>query len=219
MPRDYARNVSKQKRPLVERGWRKRLLFAGFLLLLVSSVAYGIYVYEQHKANDSSQSIALWIKKVKALFVKAPNNQKQTIDSSGDVLVKQDTEIQFSFYTDLATMQVSAPQPPPAQTVVEKKPTEVASLNQVVPTTTPPKEVPEKYLLQIAAFKNPTAAGEMRISLLLEGFEAEIVKAMHNDQQLYQLQQGPFSTIAEAKSMQRELKKKDIQSVIVKKIT
>lgn len=232
MPRDYARYVSKSKRPLAERGWRKRLLLVGFLLLLLAGAVCGVYVYQQHKAEFAQQSVRLWVKQVRALFIKTPSDQntlKQTIDASEVADAKQDAEIQFSFYTNLTNMQVSAPQTPFPQAVVEnkskpmlvKKPIEVAQTNQVAetPTARLVNAADEKYLLQIAAFKNPTAAGEMRISLLLAGFEVEIVKAMHNDQLLYQLQQGPFSTVAEVKGMQRELKKKGIESVIVKKIT
>ncbi len=228
MPRDYARYVSKTKRPLIERGWRKRLLLVGFLLILLTSVAYSIYLYQYNTTEDASSSIKLWVKQAKGLFVKAPidpDTLSQAIDQSEPMDAQQDAEIQFNFYSDLATMQVSAPQIPGSQVLaedkttfaVEKKLVEVEK--PVVSSADQTKVVPEKYLLQIAAFKNPTAAGEMRISLLLAGFEAEIVKAMQNDQQLYQLQQGPFSSIAEAKAMQRELKKKDIESVIVKKVT
>jgi cell division protein FtsN len=166
------------------------------------------------------------------LFKKPSNEQQivqQPMDASEVMAAKPDADIQFSFYTNLATMQVSAPQVSPSQMAVENKikpmlvdkPIEKVNTNQTVisPTVSPTKAVDDRYLLQIAAFKNPTAAGEMRISLLLAGFEVEIVKAMHDGQLLYQLQQGPFSTVAEAKAMQRELKKKDIESVIVKKIT
>lgn len=231
MPRDYVRYVNKQKRPLVERGWRKRLLFVGFLLLLLSSLTYGVYVYQQPRTEDASESIGLWVEQVITLFKKTSNDQQSAqklMDSSEGMGAKPDADIQFSFYTDLANMQVSAPQPPSqlanknkTQLLPVVKPVERIDTNQtVIPSTvSQAKVVAERYLLQIAAFKNPTAAGEMRISLLLAGFEVEIVKAMHDSQLLYQLQQGPFSTVAEAKVMQRELKKKDIESVIVKKIT
>lgn len=231
MPRDYVRYVNKQKRPLVEHGWRKRLLFVAFLLLLLSGLTYGVYVY-QSRAEDGPQSIGVWVKQVITLFKKTSNDQRpqqQPMDSSEVVDAKPDADIQFSFYTNLATMQVSAPPASPSEVVIENKtkslpvvkPIERVDTNQTVvsPTVSQTKAIDERYLLQIAAFKNPTAAGEMRISLLLAGFEVEIVKAMRDGQLLYQLQQGPFSTVAEAKAMQRELKKKDIESVIVKKIT
>jgi cell division protein FtsN len=232
MPRDYARYVNKPKRPLVERGWRKRLLLVGFLVLLLGGGAFGFYVYQHQKGEDATHSVGLWVKQVKALFIKTPEEQealKLTVDHSKAVSDKQDAEIQFSFYTNLATMQVSAPQAPSPQTLVENKSNPILVKKPIAEAAVPEAAVPtasratvvadERYLLQIAAFKNPTAAGEMRITLLLAGFEVEIVKAMHNGQQLYQLQQGPFSTVAEVKAMQRELKKKDIESVIVKKIT
>jgi cell division protein FtsN len=233
MPKDYARYVNKPKRPVLEHGWRRRLLLVGFLLLLLISAASGFYVYQHHKANFAQQSVGNWVKKVKLLFIKTSSEQdvsKLKDDSSQTVEQhEQDAEIQFSFYTNLPTMQVSASQAAPTQVAVEEKiklpalnkPVEVANVSPPVdpPIVSQRNVVDEKYLLQIAAFANPTAAGEMRISLLLAGFEVEIVKAMRNNQQLYQLQQGPFSTMAQVKARQRELEKKGIESVVVKKIT
>ena len=71
----------------------------------------------------------------------------------------------------------------------------------------------------MAAFQSPAAAGELRISLLLAGFEADIVKSLTEDQQtLYLIQLGPYSNPSKAKSVQEEMKGKGIESV-VKKIT
>jgi cell division protein FtsN len=241
MPRDYARSVNKPKRPLPEQGWRKRLLWVGCLLLVLGIVIYSVNIYQHptDKAGDSSQTLGLWIKQVKSLFIRAPKKQDTSELALKEVVpeeAKQDTEIQFSFYTNLSNMQVPVPQQaeskplyaqvstPQSQVVAQAKSIDIPTIKPVIPpiaaqtVTTPVKSIVNKYLLQIAAFRNPTAAGEMRISLLLAGFEVEIVKAINSNQQIYQLQQGPYPTIAQAKVMQRVLKNKGIDSVIVKKI-
>lgn len=211
MPKDYAKYVSKSKRPLAERGWRKRLLWVGLLCFLLAGMTYGVYIYEHHKIQ---QTLGPFVKQIQSWFIKTPNQQAllQIPDDSHE----EETEIQFSFYTSLPSMQVPVQQEPSSH-VVENK---VKPSLEKPPLTASAAVIrhEEKYLLQVAAFKNPTAAGEMRISLLLAGFEVEIVKAMNNNQQIYQLQQGPFETIARAKAMQQQLKNKGIESVIVKKI-
>lgn len=213
MPKDYARYVNNQpKRPLAKHGWRNRLSLAVFLIFLLVSAGYVVHVYKQRKVEFAQQGMTSWVKQLKTWFINPLKEQDRDllfVDQNPAEEAKQDADIQFSFYTNLPTMQVPALQSPAPTTTV---------LVEDTSGTTPIKKPEEKYLLQMAAFRNPAAAGEMRISLLLAGFEVEIVKAMNNNQQIYQLQQGPFANIVQARSMQRELKKKGIESVIVKKV-
>jgi cell division protein FtsN len=209
MPKDYAKHVSKSKRPRVVHGWRKRLLLVVLLILLCLVGIFSYSIYQKTKTNETLDAINGWIKQVKTFFV--TKKEKDIVEQITDEAASNpepNDDIQFSFYTNLSAMQVAAKDLPPPAEVVK------------TPTPATPKQTPmaERYLLQIGAYRNPTAAGEMRISLLLDGFEAEIVKALNNGQQIYQLQQGPFRSIAEAKSMQREMKRKGIESVIIKKV-
>ncbi len=223
MPRDYAKHVNRPKRPLAKPGWRKRLLLAVFLFSLLGGLTYGAYLYQHNQATLTQQSIGMWVKQVKALFIRSRHEEDPYKSMADQTQTDEEPEIQFSFYTSLPTMQTPMPQEAPKEIIVEKRSNPVLVKKSVpaVNVSQPviqPNVTEKKYLLQIAAFRNPTAAGEMRISLLLAGFEVEIVKAMNNNQQIYQLQQGPFATIAEVKAIQRELEKKGIESVIVKKI-
>lgn len=213
MPKDYAKHVSKSKHPA--RGWRKRLLWVIVLLLIVAGIVLGISMYQRLGLN--TQTIESWINQAKSLLmISKGQSVEQSADASVDD-IKQEDDIQFNFYTNLSAMQV--PGKPIAPTDKKNEINPVPMLKpEIKPAVVQQTPVTEKYLLQVAAFKNPTAAGEMRISLLLAGFEVEIVKAMNNNQQIYQLQQGPFRTLSEAKSMQRVLKNKGIDSVIIKKI-
>ncbi len=221
MPKDYARYVPKTKRPLPKQGWRKRLWWVFIAGMLLAIFLSGIFYYRQHQ-----ESFNLLVGQIKTIFMKAPKvkDKTVTVNPFSPQNAQPDSEIQFSFYTDLPAMQVAVrpavtPEPIPAKSINLIKTPSVPEKKSVNSTAaTPMKPQAEKFLLQIAAFRNPTAAGEMRITLLLSGFEVEVVKAVNNNQQLYQVQQGPYQSITQAKSMQRELKKKGIDSVIVKKI-
>ena len=70
----------------------------------------------------------------------------------------------------------------------------------------------DKYTLQIAEFKNESEAGQLRLSLLLEGVEAEVVQIG----EIFRVQQGTYTTTALAKSAQKELEKQGITSQVQK---
>lgn len=213
MSKDYAKYVNKTtKRPLAKRGWRKRLMLVCLLLAGILGCG-GYYAYRYHGVTQALLSDMPWVNQLKVFFIQKENKSRNTKVTQKNNEEDGEADIQFSFYTDLSAVQVIAPPTemtaPTPKLVAEKK----------VPVVALPQGVDGKYLLQIAAFRNPTAAGEMRISLLLAGFEVEIVKAIHKNELIYQLQQGPFVNGEEAKAMQKQLQKKGIESVIVKKIS
>lgn len=223
MPKDYVKYPYKPNRQLAEHGWRKRLLLVIIPIFLLSAIVYGFYIYKTHEADFAKLSISSWMTRMEA-FISQPsakpdaNIPKTPIKEDN----KQENEIQFDFYTELPNMQVTPSEPVNHDTVVSnensrtllKTPEQPNQKKELIKADDGTKK--EQYVLQIAAFKNQTAAGEMRVSLLLAGHEVNIVKSNMGDQLIYLVQQGPYSNMAQVKSAQQELKQKGIDSVVKK---
>ncbi|MDA8561901.1 SPOR domain-containing protein [Gammaproteobacteria bacterium] len=73
------------------------------------------------------------------------------------------------------------------------------------------------YLIKIAVFENPLSANDYRLSLLLSGFEVDLVESEDKQKKIYQLQKGPYLTIDSAKKIQKQLRAKGIDGIIIKK--
>lgn len=222
MLKDYVKHEYKINRRVAEQGWLRRLLLVLVPLLLLVAVGYGIYVYKNAKPDFSKISVSVWINDIRSFMNHSTLSARSSASSTPAPSVQEKSEqddIQFNFYTELANRQVMVDEVPEATPAIipvtqapaslEKEPTPI----QKKPSTT---AAVDTYVLQLAAFKNQTAAGEMRVTLLLDGLSATIVKTEVNDAVIYLVQQGPYSSLTEVKSMQKKLKQKGIESVIKK---
>lgn len=209
MPKDYAKRTTKPTHPGRLRYWFAILLS----LMIVSSGVYFI-------AKDG-----VWQKKYFS-FVKNNPVKVQKVSLAATNVPKPEPEVHYDFYTELPSMQVTQPQiaekshptPPPLVTVVPKTNGTSKLLAEEVQKKLKPitsNDLSAQYVLQIAAFKNEIAASEYRISLLLGGFDANIVKT-DNDPPIYRIQQGPYPSARIAKANQQRLLRKGIKSVVIK---
>lgn len=73
-----------------------------------------------------------------------------------------------------------------------------------------------QYVVQVGAYKSYATASEIRVSILLAGFDAVVVKTMMNGQVVYRIQQGPYSSQARAKMAQKKLQAKGFEGIIQK---
>jgi cell division protein FtsN len=73
-----------------------------------------------------------------------------------------------------------------------------------------------QYVVQVGAYKNDSTASEMRISMLLAGFDVKVVKTSIGDHIIYRIQQGPFSSLSRAKLAQKKLQTKGYDGVVQK---
>jgi cell division protein FtsN len=71
-----------------------------------------------------------------------------------------------------------------------------------------------QYVVQVGSFKSDSAASEMRISILLAGFDVSVVKIKVDDQIIYRIQEGPYNSQARAKSAQKKLQAKGFDAVV-----
>ena len=241
MQKDYAKSNNRKNRQLVEQGWRGRLLLVSIIVLVVCLAWYG---YDEYQKRADQLDFAV----IKSWFVNPtkdqPNPTKSpTVQKNVESKSKQDNEIQFNFYTDLPNDKISIPGkndkagPLQPEKVINSNATQrsdvvlsesALSENEETAVTNPvtgkppisdhAKSAAPNYIVQIAAFRSASAAGDMRISLLLSGFEVNLVKSLDNEhKQIYLLQQGPFSNMSEAKAMQQKLKQRGIESVVKKR--
>jgi cell division protein FtsN len=72
------------------------------------------------------------------------------------------------------------------------------------------------YVVQVGAYKSNSTASEMRISILLAGFDVKVVKTTIDDRVIYRIQQGPFGSLARAKIAQKKLQAKGFDGVVQK---
>ncbi len=231
MPRDYAKYKPKQARQKpAAQGWQQRLLFILIVLCLLGAALFGLYTYKNKAPDALHPSLTTWLTELHSRF----SHHKSEIAAKSSIpqQTPQEPEVRFNFYTELPQMQVTLPEteetPPAAITkhaLVSTQPAseqeKIISANQSQPTHEPSKpnnsaENKTQYVVQLGLFKNETAAGQTRVSLLLAGCEADTVAITDEATQttLYRLQKGPYTTLSQAKTIMRQLQKKGIVGII-----
>lgn len=104
---------------------------------------------------------------------------------------KTEPEIHFHFYDELPNMEVK----------------------EQITESPAPTSSHLTYCLQLGLFKNKSAASEQRISLLFLGLDVDLIQTPQG----YALRSGNYETIAQAKKIQSQLKRKGIDSLIKEK--
>jgi cell division protein FtsN len=217
MARDYAKYKPRPKKRLTETGWHKRLLFSTVIAFIAGILLLGVYSDKNYAPVSSQQTVASWVNQIKSHLSHKKTSAASAIKTSPVQQARQEPEVRFNFYKELPDMQVTlsaieetshkgmltAPQHPQA---VIAKTKSMQNKNSI--------DTSERYILQMGVFKNETAAGQARVSLLLAGFEADIVKSTDEDQSLYRIQTGPYATLAQAKDAQKQLRSKGIVGLV-----
>ncbi|MDR3478035.1 MAG: SPOR domain-containing protein [Gammaproteobacteria bacterium] len=80
------------------------------------------------------------------------------------------------------------------------------------------KTVTQGYIIELGAFDTRQAAGLLAEALSGVGFKAYVVKINRNGRNIFSVQQGPFRTLAVAKSTQQRLQKRGIVGEIHKSV-
>lgn len=228
MRKDYANRVFTTSRARKKQRARIEFLIFPFIIILFLAG----FVFYVHKTSQITKDESFF-SRVKLLFThsatnKSPHVSKTKINSDNSV----PASVHFDFYNQLPAMQVTisnttdnqATPPPPASSV--KKPN--AHTPMVTTTSTPatihdpeaPVSLPpvpvSQYIIQLGVFKDSASASQSRISLLLAGSEATIVKMKTAEGEIYRVQRGPFMSQAEAKKIQKQLQKKGIEGELKK---
>lgn len=200
MSKDYAKKgfaekqSSKRKRKTEQQPTGMFFLLAA---LLLGGVCYMAWPYRENIALFTAHLLERHKTPLpaKTQLVKAPAE------------APPENAIKFDFYTELPKMQVNTPiisdaQPSSAPLALPAK----AASNVVAPD--------KRYRLELGVYADKASASQQRLSLLLAGVESEIVKSVSGNVTSYHIQVGPYATEALAKTHQKRLQKKGIDSVI-----
>jgi len=209
MSRDY-KNSYRRPTPK-KRRWQ--FIVPAVLLLAFASGIYAIYLHKQTHSN-SHQSWFAWMTDIKAKWQNRHPIRSRPLTMAEKE--QQKNEVHFDFYTELPKMQVGVPEvsdPKTDHASVATSPSQAMASSQTTAKSTKPA-VAAHFVVQIATFKDMARAGELRISLLLAGIEADIVKTQVGDQTVYSVQQGPYASAGLAKAFQRRLQEKGFTSVV-----
>jgi hypothetical protein len=163
------------------------------LVLIVSGLIYAAYV---HDHTGAKQRVSEWALRIKLLF----GYHQQAIEKKMQpVSAAKEPDIRFDFYTKLPVMQVA----PAPKTVIQAMPAAQTAERSL-------------YFLQLGVFKSQTAASQIRLSLLLSGIDADIVKVMLDNKMTYHIYHGRYADKKQAEMAQLKLKQKGIESIIRK---
>ncbi len=187
MPRDYKHRSGRQKKKNVP-GWA--WLLVGLMIGLF--VAFLVYLKEH-------QRVALPTDSSGGSGVTGARSDPAGTDSARD---RRPPRPRFEFYTVLPEMEVPVPE--------EELPTR-GSREQ-----TESKEA-ATYLLQVASFRSHQEADRLKASLALLGMEAKIqTVTIDSKQTWHRVRLGPFSSLADAHQMRRQLRENDFDAIVLK---
>lgn len=130
----------------------------------------------------------------------------------------------FGFYTELLNMEVEVPveepfDSAPAVKPAPKAPTAPASREEPrsAPAAIPPPKSAYVYVLQLPSFKSYRAADSLKARLALMGIESSIqTVAVGSKEKWFRVRVGPYTTSAEANSIQQRLRRQQVPSVMLK---
>jgi cell division protein FtsN len=235
MRRDYARYRSKKNAP--KKNWRQiGIMLLGLLVMLVGSGGYWFY---QHKTSAiyavESTEGSFWAH-VKAIF-SHKKSSAHLAKAKSTVTPPKEEGVHFDFYTELPNMQVTpavvdeTPAPRPLLKSAQKKSdTDKKNLQKIqedlekTVDTEKSKSmihieaqanIPE-YIVQMGVFEDVSGASQSRLSMLLAGLESDVVKVTEEGQDFYRVQQGPFTTMAEAKAAKQRLERNGVDAEVKK---
>lgn len=186
-------------------------------LLILAVVALGATALHLSHVTDKSlphQTFAEWVAEIKTKW----QHRSSILPSKPLTLAQKEApqnQVRFDFYNELPNMKVGVPETVSASAkLVSTTPAQPA-----VPATTNqsggPVAATTHYFVQIGTFKSSAEASQLRISLLLAGIEAEVVKKDTQGQPTYVVQQGPFASAGLAKSTQKRLLDKGFSTTVI----
>lgn len=237
MAKDYAKATFNSTR--ARRKQRsKRILIVLILVLVSLGVSSGWFVYQYKMALFNKENMMGWMKDLKTLIHR--QDQKTQVLAANQHIKKDlvstvnpDPPVRFDFYTELPAMQVNVPT---RQDEVDANTTKTIKSADAEHKTSEPAHVlgtpaashegqakpidhskPDvQYIVQVGAYKKDSTASEMRVSILLAGFDAKVIKTTIGDHVIYRIQQGPYSSLDRAKVAQKKLQAKGFDGVVQK---
>jgi cell division protein FtsN len=196
-PKDYAKRVLNTSKAKKKKTPRMGFILLGGVLLVLAGLGGWIFM---HKAEFSTHEPIL--AQIKNLLHPKVNKQPKI----NTVTENSEEPVHFDFYNDLPNVQVTVPTvadntPPP-------KPKPITKVHD--------PEAAVHYILDLGMFEDERGAGELRLSLILLGYEVNVIKINSSKGAAYRVQTGPYVTQAEAIKVQKELEKKGFPGAVKK---
>jgi cell division protein FtsN len=201
MARDYAKQRVLQ--PVKRKThWGALAIFLGVCVVIIAAVI-GMNHLRKNPNNFFASLESSFKHKPKA--AKIENSDKTVQKNSED-------DVHFEFYSELQNNQIHSEPAVSAENVVEKPPVQLTTSAESAKKNLPA----DQYFLQVAVFNDAKSASQSRVSLLLAGFQSQVIKIQQEGQTVYAVQQGPFATLTSAKAAQKKLQNKGFVSEIKK---
>jgi cell division protein FtsN len=84
------------------------------------------------------------------------------------------------------------------------------------PTTSPSASAASQFFLQVAAFKSPDEAEQMRVRLAFMGFEAHILETKKDDTIFFRVRLGPYRNFEELNRAKSSLSQNGLEATVVR---
>lgn len=183
--------------PRFGRGW-----LLGLCAVLLASLGWHLYhdQFAHLRANTVSHLHTL---KALAKGQQESVSRKTMVKKGSDPKEQHPPPIHFEFYQSLPNMQMNAQTNETMHAVTDQP--------KVVPAIL---AHPKKYALHIASFHDRAGAMRYRHALNEIGLQVAMVKVHEHDRVRYHIEQGPFTTLADAKLAQKQLQKRGIDSTV-----
>jgi len=197
MAKDYAKRVFTTTRTRK----KKRMRVEWFIVpILVIIGALGYWVWRSYTSEHLSLKKS-WSAK-KAPLMAAKSNPEQP-------------NVHFDFYNELPNVQMNQlVESAPADEISATKPPALVDMHTAKNLAAP--IVAGAFIIDLGVYKTSSEASEQRISLLLSGCEAEVIKLTDATGDSFRIQRGPYVSEAEAKKLLGQLLRKGITGEIKK---
>lgn len=231
--KDYAKRNRYKKKPASDKKRGQfEIMLAGFAIF-IGAIGYWVHVHRMADATEMAQqqgANTTWAAQLKAIFThKTPEiPAEKKLLASNNAHADANEGVKFDFYTQLPAMQVNVPpvsaaKAPPVVSSDKLTADIDRSIKEAHTTKSQidrhdgnPATSKQPYVIQLGIFKDRMAAKELRVSLLLAGVDADVVKITVQNQDNYRVQAGPYVSTKAAKLAQQKISRKGIESIILK---
>ncbi|MDX1900982.1 MAG: SPOR domain-containing protein [Gammaproteobacteria bacterium] len=194
MAKDYGQHFRGEVRRKKPGTPNSQGVFWAFIVALVVTLGV-MWLYKTHRLQKPFAWLSRANQKTAQPIQTAAGQQTPT-------QTKDDTAgIHFDFYDTLPSAKVTQPMQ-----------VEMAKSLPAVLAPLPTKPAQKGYFLVVGTFNNKAEAASKRLSLLLTGIDTLIVQTKVNNQNVWQIQKGPYSGEKSARSAMAQLKRKGVES-------
>ncbi|MES2218207.1 MAG: SPOR domain-containing protein [Pseudomonadota bacterium] len=239
MPKDYAKFVPPKSRLNLPYQWPVKLAVVISLILLLGGI--GVYYYAtKHPGLMASLDAVIHPDKVPKPGTKLASAQPPKPRTVRFDFYEQLPNMQMPDATATipsapapAPLLASAPPPKIVPVVVATQPAPAprqvfnpdelthmleAERPKMVPNLPAPHPAASQFMIQMGDFDTEFGAKGLLKAIRSVGFDAKVVKISRSGRTIYQIQQGPYESMALATQTQQRMQKRGLVTSIVKSI-